>query len=155
MLEKIGLIGGGYIGGVLLQECATRRLARSVGFVDPAPIPNPDDPPEKQEVAMPQIKKVPRHHPAAFPYIGINKIRRFGAHEGPADNHVRVSAFFEKQSRLRMPSIHEDHTSVHSVGRSQKRVRLVRVHKIQEKIIAVLLGGRGHIAGEFEKKQLR
>ena len=30
MLNKIGLIGGGYIGGVLAQEIAERRLAREV-----------------------------------------------------------------------------------------------------------------------------
>ena len=43
MLDKIGLIGGGTIGGVLCQECATRGLARKVGFVDPAPMVGPDD----------------------------------------------------------------------------------------------------------------
>jgi len=51
MLKKIGLIGGGYIGGVLAQEIAERRLAREVGLTDPAPFANPDDPPERQEVA--------------------------------------------------------------------------------------------------------
>ncbi|NOZ01458.1 MAG: malate dehydrogenase [Deltaproteobacteria bacterium] len=50
MLNKIGVIGGGYIGGVLAQEIAKRRLAREVGLVDPAPFVNPDDPPERQEV---------------------------------------------------------------------------------------------------------
>ncbi len=54
MLNKIGIIGGGYIGGVLVQECARRNLARNVGFVDPAPFVNPDDPPEKQEVTKKQ-----------------------------------------------------------------------------------------------------
>ena len=54
MLKKIGLIGGGYIGGVLAQEIAQRRLAREVGLVDPAPMPNPNDPPERQEVAKKQ-----------------------------------------------------------------------------------------------------
>ncbi len=54
MLKKIGLIGGGYIGGVLVQEIAKRRLAREVGLSDPAPIPNPSDPPERQEVAKKQ-----------------------------------------------------------------------------------------------------
>ncbi len=54
MLKKIGLIGGGYIGGVLTQEIAQRRLAREVGLVDPAPMPNPNDPPERQEVIKKQ-----------------------------------------------------------------------------------------------------
>ncbi len=54
MLKKIGLIGGGYIGGVLAQEIAERRLAREVGLTDPAPFVNPDDPPERQEVAKKQ-----------------------------------------------------------------------------------------------------
>lgn len=54
MLNKIGIIGGGFIGGVLAQECAARKLARVVGFVDPAPFVNPDDPPEKQETAKKQ-----------------------------------------------------------------------------------------------------
>ncbi len=34
MLKKIGLIGGGQIGGVLAAEIATRRLAREVAMVD-------------------------------------------------------------------------------------------------------------------------
>jgi malate dehydrogenase len=50
MVNKIGLIGGGYIGGVLAQEIAQRGLAREVGLTDPAPFVNPDDPPERQEV---------------------------------------------------------------------------------------------------------
>jgi malate dehydrogenase len=54
MLKKIGLIGGGYIGGVLTQEIAQRRLAREVGLVDPAPFVNPNDPPERQEVSKKQ-----------------------------------------------------------------------------------------------------
>jgi malate dehydrogenase len=54
MLKKIGLIGGGYIGGVLAQEIAQRRLAREVGVTDPAPMPNPADPPERQEVVKKQ-----------------------------------------------------------------------------------------------------
>ena len=54
MLNKIGLIGGGYIGGVLTQEIAQRKLAREVGLVDPAPFVNEDDPPERQEVARKQ-----------------------------------------------------------------------------------------------------
>ncbi len=48
MLNKIGIIGGGYIGGVLVQEVAQRRLAREVGLSDPAPFVNPSDPPERQ-----------------------------------------------------------------------------------------------------------
>jgi malate dehydrogenase len=54
MLNKIGVIGGGYIGGVLAQEIAQRRLAREVGVADPAPFVNPDDPPERQEVIKKQ-----------------------------------------------------------------------------------------------------
>jgi malate dehydrogenase len=54
MLDKIGIIGGGYIGGVLVQEIAQRRLAREVGLSDPAPFVNPDDPPERQEVTQKQ-----------------------------------------------------------------------------------------------------
>jgi malate dehydrogenase len=54
MLNKIGIIGGGYIGGVLVQEIAQRRLAREVGLSDPAPFVNPDDPPERQEVTQKQ-----------------------------------------------------------------------------------------------------
>jgi malate dehydrogenase len=54
MLNKIGLIGGGYIGGVLAHEIAERKLAREVGLVDPAPFVNPDDPPERQEVTRKQ-----------------------------------------------------------------------------------------------------
>ena len=54
MLKKIGLIGGGYIGGVLAQEIAQRRLAREIGLTDPAPMPNPTDPAERQEVVKKQ-----------------------------------------------------------------------------------------------------
>jgi malate dehydrogenase len=54
MLNKIGLIGGGYIGGVLTQEIAQRGLAREVGLSDPAPFVNPDDPPERREVTEKQ-----------------------------------------------------------------------------------------------------
>jgi malate dehydrogenase len=54
MLNKIGLIGGGYIGGVLAQEIAQRGLSREVGLSDPAPFVNPDDPPERQEVTQKQ-----------------------------------------------------------------------------------------------------
>jgi malate dehydrogenase len=54
MLKKIGVIGGGYIGGVLVQEIAQRRLAREVGLSDPAPFVNPNDPPERQEVQKKQ-----------------------------------------------------------------------------------------------------
>ena len=54
MLNKIGVIGGGYIGGVLVQEIAQRRLAREVGLSDPAPMVNPSHPPERQEVARGQ-----------------------------------------------------------------------------------------------------
>jgi malate dehydrogenase len=54
MLNKIGVIGGGYIGGVLAHEIAQRGLAREVGLTDPAPFVNPDDPPERQEVIKKQ-----------------------------------------------------------------------------------------------------
>jgi len=54
MLKKIGVIGGGYIGGVLVQEIVQRRLAREVGVTDPAPMPNPSDPPERQAVVAKQ-----------------------------------------------------------------------------------------------------
>ncbi|NIM19894.1 MAG: malate dehydrogenase [Candidatus Latescibacteria bacterium] len=54
MLNKIGLIGGGYIGGVLAQEIARRGLSREVGLSDPAPIVNPEDPPERQDVTKKQ-----------------------------------------------------------------------------------------------------
>ena len=37
MVGKIGLVGGGQIGGVLLSEIAERRLARNVGLVDIKP----------------------------------------------------------------------------------------------------------------------
>lgn len=37
MLDKIGVIGGGNIGGVLLQEISRRRLARRAGLVDIMP----------------------------------------------------------------------------------------------------------------------
>jgi malate dehydrogenase len=37
MIEKIGIVGGGNIGGVLLQEITQRSLAREVGLVDVAP----------------------------------------------------------------------------------------------------------------------
>jgi malate dehydrogenase len=54
MLNKIGVIGGGYIGGVLVQEIAKRRLAREVGLSDPAPMVNPDDPADRQETTRKQ-----------------------------------------------------------------------------------------------------
>lgn len=54
MLNKIGVIGGGFIGGVLVQEIARRRLAREVGLSDPAPMVNPDDPADRQETTRKQ-----------------------------------------------------------------------------------------------------
>lgn len=54
MLNKIGIIGGGYIGGVLVQEIASRGLSREVGLTDPAPFINPEDPPDRQEVTKKQ-----------------------------------------------------------------------------------------------------
>jgi malate dehydrogenase len=37
MLKKIGIIGGGNIGGVLVQEIARRNLSREIALVDPVP----------------------------------------------------------------------------------------------------------------------
>ena len=37
MINKIGIVGGGNIGGVLVSEIVTRRLARNVGLVDIKP----------------------------------------------------------------------------------------------------------------------
>ncbi|MFO7609626.1 MAG: malate dehydrogenase [Candidatus Krumholzibacteriia bacterium] len=37
MINKIGIIGGGNIGGVLVHEIVSRRLARNVGLVDVKP----------------------------------------------------------------------------------------------------------------------
>ena len=37
MVNKIGIVGGGNIGGVLVAEIVTRRLARNVGLVDIKP----------------------------------------------------------------------------------------------------------------------
>jgi malate dehydrogenase len=54
MISKIGVIGGGYIGGVLVQEIAQRGLAREVALSDPAPFVNSEDPPERQEVSKKQ-----------------------------------------------------------------------------------------------------
>jgi malate dehydrogenase len=54
VLNKIGVIGGGFIGGVLVQELARRRLARTVALTDPAPFVNPNDPSEKQVVMQKQ-----------------------------------------------------------------------------------------------------
>ncbi|MBU1699654.1 MAG: malate dehydrogenase [Candidatus Eisenbacteria bacterium] len=54
MLQKIGVVGGGWIGGVLVQEIVRRRLARTVAVTDPAPFVNESDPPEKQDVQRKQ-----------------------------------------------------------------------------------------------------
>jgi malate dehydrogenase len=37
MVNKIGLVGGGQIGGVLVSEITSRRLARNIGLVDVKP----------------------------------------------------------------------------------------------------------------------
>ncbi len=37
MINKIGIVGGGNIGGVLVSEIVSRRLARNIGLVDVAP----------------------------------------------------------------------------------------------------------------------
>jgi malate dehydrogenase len=54
MLNKIGVIGAGYIGGVLVQELVRRGYAKTVAVTDPAPFVNSDDPPEKQEATRKQ-----------------------------------------------------------------------------------------------------
>lgn len=54
MLNKIGVIGAGNIGGVLVQEIVRRGLARTVAVTDPAPFVNPNDPPEKQATTAKQ-----------------------------------------------------------------------------------------------------
>ncbi|NNE44307.1 MAG: malate dehydrogenase [Gemmatimonadetes bacterium] len=54
MLDKIGVIGAGNIGGVLVQELVRRQLARTVAITDPAPFVNPNDPEEKQEITRKQ-----------------------------------------------------------------------------------------------------
>ena len=54
MLKKIAIIGSGNIGGVLVQEIARRRLARTVAVQDPMPLPSASDSPEKQEVIRKQ-----------------------------------------------------------------------------------------------------
>lgn len=54
MVGKIGVIGGGFIGGVLVQELVRRRLARTVAVTDPAPFVNSSESPEKQEVTRKQ-----------------------------------------------------------------------------------------------------
>ncbi len=54
MINKIGIIGGGFIGGVLVQEIVRRRLSREVGLSDPAPFVDPTHPPERQETTRKQ-----------------------------------------------------------------------------------------------------
>jgi malate dehydrogenase len=54
VVNKIGVIGGGNIGGVLVQELVRRGLAKTVAVTDPAPFVNPNDPPEKQETTRKQ-----------------------------------------------------------------------------------------------------
>jgi len=54
VLNKIGVIGAGNIGGVLVQELVRRGLARTVAVTDPSPFVNPNDPPEKQETTRNQ-----------------------------------------------------------------------------------------------------
>jgi len=52
VVNKIGVIGAGNIGGVLVQELVRRRLAKTVAVTDPAPFVNPNDPPEKQQQTL-------------------------------------------------------------------------------------------------------
>ncbi len=54
MLKKIGVVGGGFIGGVLVQEIVRRKLARTVALTDPAPFVNADDSAEKQATTKKQ-----------------------------------------------------------------------------------------------------
>ena len=54
MLKKIAVIGSGNIGGVLVQEIARRKLARTVAVQDPVPFVNDKDPADKQEVTRKQ-----------------------------------------------------------------------------------------------------
>ncbi len=54
MLNKLAIIGGGYIGGVLAQEAAVRGLAKTIGLVDPAPMVGPDDSEERRAVLAKQ-----------------------------------------------------------------------------------------------------
>jgi malate dehydrogenase len=54
MLKKIGIIGGGYIGGVLVQEIVRRKLSRVVVLTDPAPFVNESDSAEKQAASKKQ-----------------------------------------------------------------------------------------------------
>lgn len=54
MLNKMGVIGGGNIGGVLVQEIARRGLARTIALVDPAPFVNPNDDADKQATTAKQ-----------------------------------------------------------------------------------------------------
>jgi malate dehydrogenase len=54
VVEKIGVIGAGNIGGVLVQEIVRRQLAKVVAVTDPAPFVNPADPPAKQEATRKQ-----------------------------------------------------------------------------------------------------
>jgi malate dehydrogenase len=74
MLKKIGLIGGGFIGGVLAQEIAQRGLAREIGMTDPAPMPNPADSAERQEVVKKQSVSIGKCLDIAegLPTIGKN-----------------------------------------------------------------------------------
>ncbi len=52
--EKIGVIGGGFIGGVLVHELAVRQLVKYVGFSDPAPFEDPNASEERNEVLRKQ-----------------------------------------------------------------------------------------------------
>ena len=54
MINKIGVIGGGFIGGVLVQEIVQRRLAREVGLADPAPFVDANAPEAQQETQKKQ-----------------------------------------------------------------------------------------------------
>ena len=88
MLNKIGIIGGGYIGGVLVQEIASRRLARTVGLADPAPMAGPDLPPErlavinKQSVAKGKCLDIAEGRPTIRTDVNVIGSKDYSAIEG-------------------------------------------------------------------------
>ncbi|MBT3218473.1 MAG: malate dehydrogenase [Proteobacteria bacterium] len=88
MLNKIGIIGGGYIGGVLVQEIASRRLARTVGLADPAPMAGPDLSPErlavinKQSIAKGKCLDIAEGRPTIRTDVNVIGSKDYSAIEG-------------------------------------------------------------------------